>query len=83
MAQQSVNSTLVGSTGGYPAVGGISVSTSDNTISVNLYSNTTLATQQGTTHSYTPASPTKGDFVGVYGANAAVTVNTDTFTATS
>jgi hypothetical protein len=80
MTQQSVNATLVGSTGGYPAVGGISVLTSANSVAVKLYSNTTLATQQGPTHTYNPASPTKGDFVGPYGPNAAVSVNTDTFT---
>lgn len=82
MTQQSANATLVSSTGGYPAVGGLTVTTSGNSIAVKLYSDTALSSQQGSTHNYSPASPTKGDYVGVYGSNTG-SVTTDTFTAES
>jgi hypothetical protein len=47
------------STSSYATVWGIRVNTSGNTISSSIYSDSSLSTQLGNTHTYTASSPTK------------------------
>ena len=51
-------------------VGGVKISTSGNGIIATLYSDTALTSPIGSDLSYSPSSPTRGDYVGVYFQNA-------------